>query len=504
MNSKPMGNKKYIFTALSIIIALLIWQFVSSSDAGAVIASPADVFKSFIKEITNGKLLHHIAISLFRVLSGFALAFIVSIPIAFLMGWYQPIQLLIEPIIQFLRNIPALAYIPLVVVAQGVGESAKITVIFISTFLVMIITVYQGVKEVDSTLIKAARVLGAKDKDIFLKVVIPASVPYILVGMRLGLGASLTTLIAAELTGSNAGLGQMIQEASLYFRMDIVMLGIILIGITGLVLNLIVSIIENRVTVWQEISNVSKIYKGTNKDVHALDNVNLDIYKNEFVCVIGSSGCGKSTLLNILAGLDIPNSGTIEIDGKAIEGTGVDRGVVFQQYALFPWLTVAKNVAFGLELQKKSKDEINKIVDHYLKAVGLIDFKNSYPKELSGGMKQRVAIARAYAVNPNILLMDEPFGALDAQTRAQLQTELLNTWDNEKKTCFFITHDVDEAVFLAQRVVIMSPRPGRIKAIVEVPISYPRVPETKLSKEFNDIKKELWQLVYQEYLEKKK
>ena len=128
-----------------------------------------------------------------------------------------------------------------------------------------------------------------------------------------------------------------------------------------------------------KISNVSKIYKGTNKDVHALDNVNLDIYKNEFVCVIGSSGCGKSTLLNILAGLDIPNSGTIEIDGKAIEGTGVDRGVVFQQYALFPWLTVAKNVAFGLELQKKSKDEINKIVDHYLKAVGLIDFKNSYP-----------------------------------------------------------------------------------------------------------------------------
>ena len=253
-----------------------------------------------------------------------------------------------------------------------------------------------------------------------------------------------------------------------------------------------------------KISNVSKIYKGTNKDVHALDNVNLDIYKNEFVCVIGSSGCGKSTLLNILAGLDTPNSGTIEIDGKAIEGTGVDRGVVFQQYALFPWLTVAKNVAFGLELQKKSKDEINKIVDHYLKAVGLIDFKNSYPKELSGGMKQRVAIARAYAVNPNILLMDEPFGALDAQTRAQLQTELLNTWDNEKKTCFFITHDVDEAVFLAQRVVIMSPRPGRIKAIVEVPISYPRVPETKLSKEFNDIKNELWQLVYQEYLETKK
>ncbi|MDA1467420.1 ABC transporter ATP-binding protein [Brachyspira hyodysenteriae] len=162
-----------------------------------------------------------------------------------------------------------------------------------------------------------------------------------------------------------------------------------------------------------------------------------------------------------------------------------------------------KECCFRIGIAEKSKSEINDIVDHYLKAVGLIDFKNSYPKELSGGMKQRVAIARAYAVNPNILLMDEPFGALDAQTRAQLQTELLNTWDNEKKTCFFITHDVDEAVFLAQRVVIMSPRPGRIKSIVEVPIAYPRVPETKLSAEFNDIKNQLWQLVYQEYLEAK-
>lgn len=252
MEKKTIGKAKYIFTVASILISLLIWQLISSSVAGAVIASPEQVFLSFVREISNGKLLRHIGISLFRVLTGFSIAFIVSIPIAFLMGWYQPVQLLIEPVIQFVRNIPALAYIPLVVVAQGVGESAKITVIFISTFLVMIITVYQGVREVDTTLIKAARVLGAKDKDIFIKVVIPASVPYILVGARLGLGASLTTLIAAELTGSNAGLGQMIQEASLYFRMDIVMLGIILIGITGLVLNLIVSIIENKVTVWQE------------------------------------------------------------------------------------------------------------------------------------------------------------------------------------------------------------------------------------------------------------
>ena len=252
------------------------------------------------------------------------------------------------------------------------------------------------------------------------------------------------------------------------------------------------------------ISNVDKIYKGTSRDVHALDNVSLDIYENEFVCVIGSSGCGKSTMLNILAGLDTPTSGKIQIDGQDISGTGIDRGVVFQQYALFPWLTVGQNVAFGLEMQKLPKEEINTKVDHYLEAVSLLDFKNSYPKELSGGMKQRVAIARAYAVNPKVLLMDEPFGALDAQTRVQLQCELIDTWQKEKKTCFFITHDVDEAVFLAQRVVIMSPRPGRIKSIVEIPIPYPRLPETKLTKEFNDIKNSIWKEVYKEYLAEKK
>ncbi len=252
------------------------------------------------------------------------------------------------------------------------------------------------------------------------------------------------------------------------------------------------------------ISEVSKIYKGTSRDIKALDNVSLDIDENEFICVIGSSGCGKSTLLNILAGLDTPTSGTITIDGQEITGTGVDRGVVFQQYALFPWLTVGQNVAFGLEMQKLPPDEIERRVDHYLESVSLLDFKNVYPKELSGGMKQRVAIARAYAVNPKILLMDEPFGALDAQTRSQLQTELLDTWQNEKKTCFFITHDVDEAVFLGQKVVIMSPRPGRIKKIVDIPIPYPRNAETKLSTEFNDIKLNIWKEVYKEYLEVKK
>ena len=253
-----------------------------------------------------------------------------------------------------------------------------------------------------------------------------------------------------------------------------------------------------------KIDNVYKEYQGRNGKTIALNGVSLDIKENEFICVVGPSGCGKSTLLNIIAGLLEPTSGTVTLDGKVIEGTGVERGVVFQQYALFPWRTVLKNVMFPLEMKKVPKAEAEAIARKYIKSVGLEGFEKSYPKELSGGMKQRVAIARAYAANPEVLLLDEPFGALDAQTRVQLQSELLETWEKEKKTCFFITHDVDEAVILAQRVIIMSARPGRIKKIVDIDIPYPRTQATKTDPRFLELKSEIWNQVYQEFLEVRK
>ena len=253
-----------------------------------------------------------------------------------------------------------------------------------------------------------------------------------------------------------------------------------------------------------KIDNVYKEYQGRSGKTIALNGVNLEIKENEFICVVGPSGCGKSTLLNIIAGLLEPTSGTVTLDGKVIEGTGVELGVVFQQYALFPWRTVLKNVMFPLEMKKVPKEEAEAIARKYIKSVGLEGFEKSYPKELSGGMKQRVAIARAYAANPEVLLLDEPFGALDAQTRVQLQTELLETWEKEKKTCFFITHDVDEAIILAQRVIIMSARPGRIKKIVDIDIPYPRTQATKTEPRFLELKSEIWNEVYQEFLEVRK
>ena len=253
-----------------------------------------------------------------------------------------------------------------------------------------------------------------------------------------------------------------------------------------------------------KIDNVVKEYVGNKGKTIALNGVSLDIKENEFICVVGPSGCGKSTLLNIIAGLLEPTSGAVYLDGKKIEGTGVERGVVFQGYALFPWRTVLKNVMFGLEMKRMPKDQAEQIARKYIKSVGLEGFEHAYPKELSGGMRQRVAIARAYAADPEVLLLDEPFGALDAQTRVQLQSELLNTWEHEQKTCFFITHDVDEAIILAQRVIIMSARPGRIKKIVDIDIPYPRTQATKTDPRFLELKTQIWNEVYQEFLEVRK
>jgi NitT/TauT family transport system ATP-binding protein len=317
-----------------------------------------------------------------------------------------------------------------------------------------------------------------------------------------------------------------------------------------------------------KIKDVHKVYgDASGKEVNALNGVNLEIHKNEFICVVGPSGCGKTTLLNIIAGLEKPTSGEVTINDHPIVGPGPDRGVIFQQYALFPWRSVKSNIMYGLKYIKKSvpvldkngqqvvdidhakvrslgwkicqgkihnflfrskvdvkafeeekakaasekvpltklvhysKEEKESLCHKYIQMVNLGGFEKAYPKELSGGMKQRVAIARAYALNSEVLLLDEPFGALDAQTRAQLQEDLLRTWEKERKTCFFITHDVDEAVLLATRVIIMSARPGQVKDIVLNDVPYPRTQASKLNPEFIKLKNQIWDEVYKMYLE---
>ena len=245
-----------------------------------------------------------------------------------------------------------------------------------------------------------------------------------------------------------------------------------------------------------EVKHLDKIYKSGSGVSTALKDINFKTHRREFVCVIGPSGCGKSTLARILAGLESYSSGEVLLDGKPVTGPGRDRGMVFQGYTLFPWLNVKKNIMFGLEMNNASKDEASREADLWLELVGLQKFANAYPHELSGGMKQRVAIARALINQPRILLMDEPFGALDAQTRAKMQSHLIEIWRNVDITIIFITHDLDEAIFLADRILVLKPHPGEVQEIIEVPVPRPRSNMQFNSPEFLATKARLEALIH--------
>jgi NitT/TauT family transport system ATP-binding protein len=246
------------------------------------------------------------------------------------------------------------------------------------------------------------------------------------------------------------------------------------------------------------IHQISKAYRGDAHDVVAIDGIDLQIRNREFATILGPSGCGKSTLLRIVAGLAKPTQGSVRLDGRSISGPGRDRGMVFQSYTLFPWLTVQQNIQFGLELAGMDKLGQERLAQEFVEKVGLKGFERAYPKALSGGMKQRVAIARALANNPDVLLLDEPFGALDAQTRSLMQELLTQIWEEFHKTILFVTHDVEEAIFLSDRVFVMTARPGRIKAEIEVPLERPRSYELKSSDTFLRLKKQALELIREE------
>ena len=242
--------------------------------------------------------------------------------------------------------------------------------------------------------------------------------------------------------------------------------------------------------------HIDKVYKTGKKSVAAIEDVSIDIQDNDFVCIVGPSGCGKSTLLRMLAGLDFPSAGNIIVNDRKVTGPGPDRGMVFQTYTLFPWMNVEDNIKFGLKIKKLPKAEQQEIADRYLKIIGLEKFAQSYSKELSGGMKQRVAIARALANQPEVLLMDEPFGALDPHTKSMMQLLMREIWVKEHPTVVFITHDIDEAVFLADKIYVMSARPGKMIKRVNVYLPHKRTLDLKDSPEFIKIRKGINDLLY--------
>ena len=244
-----------------------------------------------------------------------------------------------------------------------------------------------------------------------------------------------------------------------------------------------------------KVEDLSKKFDTPKGEILALNKINLQIHRREFITVIGPSGCGKTTLIRILAGLDFPTSGNVLLEGKKMEGPSAERGMVFQDYTLFPWLTVKKNVMFGLEIKGLGSLKAEAEAMEWLEIVGLAKFAEAYPGQLSGGMKQRVAIARSLANRPEILFLDEPFGALDAQTRASMQAYLLKIWQNVDVTIFFVTHDLDEAVYLSDRILVLRANPGEIDELIEVPVPRPRDPGQFLTPEFLATKKRLEELI---------
>ena len=249
------------------------------------------------------------------------------------------------------------------------------------------------------------------------------------------------------------------------------------------------------------IRGVSRTFTSARgKATQALLPVDFEVRENDFVTILGPSGCGKSTMLRIVAGLDFPTTGQVVLDGQSVEGPGADRGMVFQSYTLFPWLTIEQNIRFGLRERGMGLAEQKDRSDYFISKVGLRGFEQHFPKQLSGGMQQRTAIARALANDPKILLMDEPFGALDNQTRVLMQELLLGIWEAERKTVMFVTHDIDEAIFMANRVAVFSARPGRIKTELAVDLPHPRHYTIKTSPEFMDLKARLTEEIRAESL----
>jgi NitT/TauT family transport system ATP-binding protein len=245
-----------------------------------------------------------------------------------------------------------------------------------------------------------------------------------------------------------------------------------------------------------EVRDLGKRFRSQQGETEALRGINFSVRRREFVCVIGPSGCGKSTLIRILAGLESHTSGDVLLDGKPVKGPGQDRGMVFQGYSLFPWLTVKQNVMFGPQIKGEGRDQASRDAQLWLELVGLEKFADAYPHQLSGGMRQRVAIARALVNQPRILLMDEPFGALDAQTRTKMQSHLIDIWRNIDVTVLFITHDLDEAIYLADRILVLKAHPGEVQEVIEVPVPRPRSPGQFNTAEFLATKARLEELIH--------
>lgn len=509
LKKRPSRAALVTTSALSVVGFLLLWEAVCR--LGAVdpifLPPPSAVLNKAAAMLQDGMLWNNVLASARRVMIGFLAATAVAIPLGIMLGTSSFARAIFDPILSFLRPLPSMSWIPLSLLWFGISETQKYSIVFMGTFAPALVFVIEATRGVDPLLLRAAQNLGASRWQVMREVVLPASLPQILSGLKVILGLSWTCVISAELVAAREGLGFLIMNGKEFFQTEIVVLGMVLISSTVLITDFA---FPRHRGVGAEVAAMSTVaernmisIQGISKhfgEFKALERVDLNVEKGEFVVLLGASGCGKSTLLNLVAGFEQPTSGSIHVNGREVRGVDPHCGMVFQQYALFPWLTVEDKVAFGLKMKGVPKAERQETAHRFIEMVGLRGFEKKFPGALSGGMRQRVSIARVLANDPDVILLDEPFAALDAMTRQVLQDELLQIYEKSRKTIIFITHSIDEALLLSTRMLIMSARPGRVVTDIRNDLPMPRNADVQLSARYNELKSQIWGTVQAEVM----
>ncbi len=494
-------------------VVIAIWEIAAASGwSGSVLFPPPSAFLSYAIESDfrvgfGGDAMPipiAILVSALRVLAGLAIGFAAALATGILISASGSFSDMILPLVRGLAPIAPIAWIPLGIVLFGIGNPTAVFVVFMGVYFILTISTVAAVKAVDQRLIKTARSFGASKAQVWTRVIFPAVLPQVFTMLRINFFAAWMAVLAAEMVGVKNGLGMMIILGREMFNTKLILLGMCIVGATGYAVDVLLVQIQRKILWWQQsmttltCQHVGKVWPGAGgTSVAALRDIDMTVENGEFVAILGPSGCGKSTLLELIAGLEPLSSGRITLDGKPVTGPAPGVVMVFQDHSLFPWLTVRDNVGFGLAMKKVPKPQREARVNELLERVRLSKFADHRPHQLSGGMKQRVAIARALVESPEFIMMDEPFAALDFQTRVLMQKFLLEVWLEFKPTIIFVTHHIDEAVLLADRVVVMSAGPGRI--IDEVRIDLPR-PRRMTDPGFNDYRARLTETLEREVM----
>ena len=458
-----------------------IWVGLGYSN-GRLVPPPTKIFATVMELAKSGELSRHITATVTRVAAGFGLGVAAGTILGAISGYWGLARQLLDPTVQALRAIPSIAWVPLFILWLGIFETSKIALIAVGVFFPVYLGVMGAILSVDRKIVEVGRTFRLSGPAMIRRILLPAVLPAYVVALRVGLGLGWMFVVAAEFMGASEGLGYLLIDGQQLGKPAQIVAAIVIFAILGKTTDWLIEIATAPLLRWQDafgrqgggslmlaLDRVGKTYPN---GVHALERFSADIRPGEIVAIIGGSGCGKSTLLRAVAGLDRASTGTVTLDGAVITAPHAKIGIIFQEPRLLPWLSVADNIGFGLsELPAGARREK---VARALARVGLADKAKAWPRELSGGQAQRVAIARALVPQPEVLLLDEPFSALDAFTRRDLQDHLLDLWNDTRPTLILVTHDVDEAVVLADRVLVMRPRPGRLFEEIKINLARPR------------------------------